>query len=47
MSAFTFLAVKRMNREAHGNLSVMALANSGDGKEINKQLAHWEKDADL
>ena len=47
MSAYTFLAVKRMNREAHSDLSLMALANSGDGKEINKQLSQWEKDADL
>jgi hypothetical protein len=44
MSAFTFLAVKRMNREAHRELSLMALANSGDGKVINEQLTKWEKD---
>jgi len=25
-------------------LSLLALANSGDGKEINKQLEQWEKE---
>jgi hypothetical protein len=44
MAAFTFLAVKRMHREAHSDLSLMALANSGDNKEVNKQLDAWEKD---
>jgi hypothetical protein len=45
MAAFTFLAVKRMNRESHATLGLMALANSGDGKEINKQMEQWEKDS--
>lgn len=46
MSAYMFLAVKRMNREAHKQLSLSALANSGDGKQINEQLARWEKESD-
>jgi hypothetical protein len=44
MAAFTFLAVKRLNREAHRDLSLMALAQSGDMKEVNKQLGRWEKE---
>jgi hypothetical protein len=46
MSAFQFLASKRRSREMHRQLSVTALANCGDGKEINKQLETWEKDMD-
>jgi len=45
MSAYSFLAVKRINREMHRNLSLMALAQSGDAKAINDQLARWEKEA--
>jgi len=45
MAAFTFLAVKRQNREAHSTLSLMLLAQSGDEKAVKKQLETWEKDA--
>ena len=45
MMAFSFLAGKRMHREAHRMLSLTALANSGDGKTINEQLARWEKES--
>jgi hypothetical protein len=44
MSAYTFLAVKRVLSENHRMLSLMALANSGDGKQVNDQLAKWEKE---
>jgi len=44
MMAYNFLAVKRVNRDTHRMLSVMALANGGDTKTINEQLAKWEKD---
>lgn len=44
MAAFSFLAVKRINRDAHRDLSLMALAYSGDSKKINDQLTKWEKD---
>lgn len=44
MMAFSFLAGKRTFREAHRQLSLMALANSGDAKVINEQLAKWEKE---
>ncbi len=45
MTAFQFLAVKRKHREQHALLGIQALAQSGDGKEITKQLEAWEKDA--
>jgi hypothetical protein len=45
MMAFSFLAGKRMNREQHRQLSLLSLANSGDGKTINEQLARWEKES--
>jgi hypothetical protein len=43
MAAYTFLAVKRKNREDHMALSLTLLAN-GDPKAIKKQLEMWEKD---
>jgi len=45
MAAFTFLAVKRKNREDHASLSLMLLAQSGDEKAVKKQLETWERDA--
>lgn len=45
MMAFSFLAGKRMHREQHRMLSMLALAYSGDGKTINDQLAKWEKES--
>lgn len=45
MMAFSFLASKRMNREAHRTLSLLTLANSGDEKAINEQYARWEKES--
>jgi hypothetical protein len=44
MAAYTFLAVKRKNREDHMALSLMLLADCGDPKAIKKQLEMWEKD---
>jgi hypothetical protein len=44
MAAFTFLAEKRRSFESHRELSLLSLANSGEGKEIQKQLDTWEKD---
>lgn len=45
MAAFTFLAVKRQNREQHAQLSLLCLSQSGDDKAIKKQFEDWEKDA--
>ena len=45
LAAYTFLAVKRQTREAHRQLSILALSQA-EGKEITKQLESWEKDAD-
>lgn len=45
MSAFHFLAAKRVAIESHRQLSLLALGNSGDGKAINSQMEQWEKDA--
>jgi hypothetical protein len=45
MMAFSFLAGKRANREAHRQLSLLSLAGSGDGKAVNEQLARWEKES--
>lgn len=45
MAAYTFLAVKRKNREDHMALSLAVLANCGDPKAIKKQLELWEKDS--
>lgn len=44
MSAFTFLATKRLNREHYADLSMLTLAASGDEKAIKKQFDTWEKD---
>jgi hypothetical protein len=45
MAAYTFLAVKRRNREQHSDLSIQLLAASGNEKEVKKQLEDWERDA--
>jgi hypothetical protein len=45
MAAYTFLAVKRMNRENHASLSLQVLAQRGEDKEIKKQMEQWEKDS--
>jgi hypothetical protein len=44
MAAYSFLAEKRRMREWHAQLSMLSLSNSGDGKEIVKQLEKWERD---
>jgi hypothetical protein len=44
MAAYTFLAVKRMNRENHTALGLLWLAQSGDDKAVKKQFEDWEKD---
>jgi len=40
-AAFLFLGRLRTEREAALNLSVSALAASGDGKQIKKQVENW------
>ena len=45
MSAYTFLAVKRKNRENHTSLGLLGLAQSGDEKAVNKQFEDWERDS--
>ena len=45
MSAYTFLAVKRQNRENHTALGLLVLAQSGDEKAVKKQFGDWEKDS--
>lgn len=45
MAAFTFLAVKRGNRENHTHLSLLNLAGSGDDKAIKKQMETWERES--
>jgi hypothetical protein len=44
MVAFQFLASKRRAAENHRQLSLLALAGSGDGKKITEQLEAWEND---
>lgn len=44
MSAYTFLATKRQNREKHSHLSLLTLSASGDEKAIKKQFDDWEKE---
>lgn len=44
MTAYTFLASKRKNRENHMALSLLLLSQSGDQKAVTKQLEDWEKD---
>jgi hypothetical protein len=39
-----FLAERRKDRESHLHLSLTALAQSGDGQAIKKQLEGWEKE---
>jgi hypothetical protein len=41
MSAFAFLAQKRMNRESHRGLNLLLLAQA-EPKVVEKQLATWE-----
>ena len=45
MSAFTFLATKRVHRESHAQLSLLWLAASGDSKAVKKQFDEWERDS--
>ena len=45
MSAYTFLAVKRKNRENHTALGLLVLAQSGDEKAVKKQFEDWERDS--
>jgi hypothetical protein len=45
MSAYTFLAGKRQNREHHDLLSLLILAQSSDDKVVKKQFDAWEKDS--
>lgn len=45
LAAYSFLAAKRMTRESHRTLSLLALSGA-EGKEIQKQLEAWEKEAD-
>ncbi len=44
MMAFSFLAVKRQNRENHRQLSIQLLTNAEE-KVLTKQLEDWEKDS--
>lgn len=44
LMAFNFLADRRREREMANLLALTALAHSGDGDAINKQLKRWEDD---
>jgi hypothetical protein len=44
MSAFMFLATKRLHRENYVTLSLLLLAQSGDEKAVKRQLEEWEKE---
>jgi hypothetical protein len=42
--AYNFLADRRREREMAQLLGLTALAHSGDGDSINKQIKRWEDD---
>ncbi|MEK9752507.1 MAG: hypothetical protein VW338_04750 [Rhodospirillaceae bacterium] len=44
MQGWLYFAARRRRRELAGELAVAALAASGDGKSIKKQIKTWERD---
>jgi hypothetical protein len=44
MSAYLFLREKRHMRERAWMLVLLAIAQSGDGKAIQKRIEEWEAD---